>query len=176
MEQKNTKRPWLWLLLAAALVAADQIVKLWVRSAMTLGETRPFIPHFIELYYLKNTGGAFSLFAEHTWMLTALSAVMSVALVVCLFGDYVTTNPFSRLCVTCVLAGAVGNLIDRAAFGEVTDMFNFTFMTFGVFNVADMWVVGGVIGYCGYLLVTQIRESKKAETPTDEEETHEADH
>ena len=176
MEEKNAKRPWLWFLLAAALVAADQAVKLWVRSAMMLGETRPFIPYFVELFYLKNTGGAFSLLAGQTWILTVLSAVAVVALVICLWGDYVTTNVFSRLCVTCVLAGAVGNLIDRAAFGEVTDMFNFTFITFGVFNVADMWVVGGVIGYCGYLLVTQWREYRKARASEDGEETHEADH
>ena len=176
MEQKKARKPWIWLLLAAALAAADQAVKLWVRSAMTLGETRPFLPHFIELYYLKNTGGAFSLFARHTWMLTVLSAAAVAALIVCLWGDFVTTNAFSRLCVTCVLAGAAGNLIDRAAFGTVTDMFNFTFMKFGVFNVADMWEVGGVIGYCGYLLFTQFNGRKKTDAPKDEEEVHEADH
>lgn len=170
------KRTWLWYLLAAALVAADQLVKLWVRRAMALGETRPFLPHFIELYHLQNTGGAFSLLAGQTWILTVLSAVATVALIVCLWGDYVTTDPFSRLCVTCVLAGAAGNLIDRVAFGAVTDMFNFTFIRFGVFNVADMWVVGGVIGYCGYLLFTQFSERKGPDAPEAEEKTHEADH
>lgn len=166
--KEKCKRAWPWYLLAVVLVIADQIVKLWVRSAMALGETRPFIPHFIELYHLQNTGGAFSLLAGQTWMLTALSAVATVALAVCIWGDYVTTGPFSRLCVTCVLAGAAGNLIDRAAFGAVTDMFNFTFIRFGVFNVADMWVVGGVIGYCIYLIVMQVKESKNAKEPKDE--------
>lgn len=166
--KETFKRVWLWYVLAVLLVLADQIVKLWVRTNLALGETRPFLPHFIELYHLQNTGGAFSLFAGHTWMLTALSAVATVALAICLWGDYVTTNPFSRLCVTCVLAGAAGNLIDRAAFGVVTDMFNFTFMRFGVFNVADMWVVGGVIGYCLYLVVMQVKESKGAKEPKHE--------
>lgn len=64
--KERFKRTWPWYLLAAALVSADQIMKLWVRSAMALGETRPLIPHFIELYHLQNTGGAFSLLAEHT--------------------------------------------------------------------------------------------------------------
>ena len=173
--KENIKRAWPWYLLAAELVAADQVVKLWVRSAMALGETRPFIPHFIELYHLQNTGGAFSLLAGQTWMLTALSAVATVALVVCLWGDYVTTNVFSRLCVTCVLAGAAGNLIDRAMFGAVTDMFNFTFIRFGVFNVADMWVVGGVIGYCAYLLFTQFKGTKDSQTADPGEDGHEAD-
>lgn len=173
--KEKLKRAWPWYLLAVGLVAADQVVKLWVRSAMALGEARPFIPHFIELYHLQNTGGAFSLLAGQTWMLTALSAVATVALAVCIWGDYVTTNTFSRLCLTCVLAGAAGNLIDRAAFGAVTDMFNFTFIRFGVFNVADMWVVGGVIGYCGYLIYLQVKESK-AKKPAQEEHRDEAGH
>ncbi len=168
--KEKIKRAWPWYLLAVALVVADQLVKLWVRSAMALGEARPFIPHFIELYHLQNTGGAFSLLAGQTWILTVLSAVATVALIVCLWGDYVSTNVFSRLCVTCVLAGAAGNLIDRVVFGAVTDMFNFTFIRFGVFNVADMWVVGGVIGYCGYLLWEQFK------APKPEDKTHEADH
>lgn len=176
--KEKFKRAWLWYVLAVLLVLADQIVKLWVRTHMALGETRPFIPHFVELYHLQNTGGAFSLLAGQTWMLTVLSAVATVALAVCIFGDYVTTNAFSRLCVTCVLAGAAGNLIDRAAFGKVTDMFNFTFIRFGVFNVADMWVVGGVIGYCGYMLWLQWKENRKDKSGRaegDGENGHEAD-
>lgn len=166
--KEKFKRAWPWYLLAVGLIVADQLVKLWVRSAMALGETRPFIPYFIELYHLQNTGGAFSLLSGQTWLLTVLSTVATVALAVCLWGDYVTTNAFSRLCLTCVLAGAAGNLIDRAAFGSVTDMFNFTFIRFGVFNVADMWVVGGVIGYCIYLIVMQVKEAKNAKEPKDE--------
>lgn len=170
METKK-KRPWLWYALAVVLVAADQLVKLWVRDSMALGETREFIPHFLELFHLENTGAAFSIFSEQTWMLTALSAVVTVGLTVCLWRGYAVTNRFSRLCVTFVLAGAAGNLIDRAVFGTVTDMFNFTFIRFGVFNVADMWVVGGVIGYCAYLIYTQVQEvraAKAAGGPTDE--------
>lgn len=166
--KEKFKRAWPWYLLAVGLIVADQLVKLWVRSAMALGETRPFIPYFIELYHLQNTGGAFSLLSGQTWLLTVLSAVATVALAVCIWGDYVTTNAFSRLCLTCVLAGAAGNLIDRTVFGSVTDMFNFTFIRFGVFNVADMWVVGGVIGYCVYLIVMQVKESKNAKEPKDE--------
>ena len=51
-----------------------------------------------------------------------------------------------------VLAGAVGNIIDRALFNFVTDMFETTFMNFAVFNVADICVVLGGIGFCAYYL------------------------
>lgn len=148
---------WLWYALAALAVVADQLVKLWVRRSIPLNTARPFIPHFIELYHTANTGGAFSLLDQYTWALTVLSALVTVLLVLALWKGWFTTGVFSRLCVTLVLAGAAGNLIDRAAFGRVTDMFNFTFMRFGVFNVADICVVGGVIGYAGYTLFAQFK-------------------
>lgn len=155
--KKRTVPLWLWYVLAALLVLADQNVKLWVRTNLPLGVARPFIPHFIELLHVQNTGAAFSLFARHTWVLALLSAAVALVLALALWRDWFTTNTFSRLCVTLVLAGAVGNLIDRVAFGAVTDMFNFTFMTFGVFNVADICVVGGVIGYAAYALLAQAK-------------------
>lgn len=157
------KRTWPWYALAFFLVLADQVVKLWVRTHMELGETRPFIPHFIELYHVENTGAAFSLFDQHTWILALLSALVTVGLVVSLWKDWFSSDIFSRLCLTLALAGAAGNLIDRAFLGAVTDMFNFTFMRFGVFNVADICVVGGVIGYAAWLLFTQFKPAPKGE-------------
>ena len=162
---------WLWYVLAALLVLADQIVKLWVKTNMTLGEARPFIPHLIELRYTLNTGGAFSLLSHYTWLLTAVSAVLTVFLALLLWKGWLTTNRFSKLCVALVLAGAAGNLIDRAVWGEVTDMFNFTFMTFGIFNVADICVVGGVIGYAAYTIFAQFKEPTVDELIEDSHET-----
>lgn len=140
----NARRPWLWYALAAVLVLADQVVKYLVRTNMVVGESRPFIP-LVELFYVKNTGAAFSLFSGHTWILAALSAAVTLGLVVTLWTGWLGDSWFLRLCLTLVLGGAAGNLIDRALLGEVTDMFNFTFIRFGVFNVADIWVVVGVI-------------------------------
>ena len=165
---KERKLPvWLCYVLALFLVLVDQAVKLWVRRNLALGEARPLIPHFIELYHTANTGGAFSLLNQYTWALTAISAILTVVLILALWRGWFTTSRFSRLCVTLVLAGAAGNLIDRAAFGRVTDMFNFTFMTFGVFNVADICVVAGVIGYAGYTVLAQFKEGHSHETDPD---------
>ena len=163
MSKDHRKWAWAWYALSGALVVLDQVVKGVVRSTMTLGESRPFIPHFIELYYVENTGAAFSLFNEHTWLLALLSALVTVALVLCLWKDWFSGDAFSRLCLALALAGAAGNLIDRAGMGAVTDMFNFTFMRFGVFNVADICVVGGVIGYAAWLLFTQFKPAPKGE-------------
>ena len=141
----------LYAVLVLALVGLDQLVKFLVRAYIPLGGSAPFLPHILQLTYVQNTGAAFSIFSQHTWILTIVSLVVSVALAVMLLKK-VFPHPFAMLTLSLVLAGAVGNLIDRALFGYVTDMFQTLFMSFPVFNVADICVVCGGIGFCVYYL------------------------
>lgn len=141
----------LYAILTVILVAADQLVKYLVLQNIALGEHVPFIPYLLELTYVKNTGAAFSMFAEHTWMLTVVSLVMSVLMAVAIRRNFFR-HPLGKLCLTLVLGGAVGNLIDRAFRGFVVDMFNVLFMNFAVFNVADIFVVVGGIATAIYYL------------------------
>lgn len=150
----------LYALLAAALVAVDQITKLLTRANIPLHESIPFIPGLMDLTYVQNTGAAFSLLNEHTWILTIISAVVSVVVLVALLKK-IFTHPLGQTCLALVLAGAVGNLIDRAFFGFVTDMFQTTFMNFAVFNVADICVVVGGIALCVYVLFFYEKLEKK---------------
>lgn len=143
---KDKKRGVLpYFLLIAALVGADQLVKWLIRTNVPLGGSVDFIPHVLDLTYVRNTGAAFSIFASHTWALALLSAVVSAGLVVLLVRT--ASAPFLwKFSLSLVLAGAVGNLIDRAFLGFVTDMFRTLFMDFAVFNVADICItVGGVL-------------------------------
>ena len=132
----------LYAILVVALVALDQLVKYLVVQNIPLGTHVPFLPHILDLTYVKNTGAAFSLFAQHTWILTLISLVMSVVLALALVKKFFR-HPLGRVCLSLVLAGAVGNLIDRAFQGYVVDMFNVLFMDFAVFNVADICLVVG---------------------------------
>ena len=141
----------LYAILAAALVALDQAVKYLVRTHIQSGQVIEFIPRLLGLTYVQNTGAAFSLFSGHTWLLTLISAVVSVAIAAALVKN-VIRHPFGKLTLAVILAGAVGNLIDRALFGFVTDMFKTLFMNFAVFNVADICVVCGGIAFCVYVL------------------------
>ena len=142
----------IYALLAAALVALDQLVKYLVVQNIAPGEHVPFLPHILDLTYVQNTGAAFSLFEEHTWILTLISLVMSVVLAVALVKKFFR-HPLDRVCLTLIFAGAVGNLIDRALQGYVVDMFNVLFMHFAVFNVADICLVVGSIGAALYYLL-----------------------
>ena len=128
--------------LALALVGADQWLKFWVRGNIPLGGSLPFIPHIMELTYTQNTGAAFSFFSGMTWLLTVISLVVSIALGVMLWKRYFP-GKMGNLALTLILAGAVGNLIDRLFFGFVTDMFATTFINFAVFNIADICVCCG---------------------------------
>ena len=137
----------IYAILAAVLVAVDQIVKYLVMTNIALGEHVPFLPYLLDLTYVTNTGAAFSIFSEHTWALALVSLVMSVLLALALWKG-LFKHPLGKLTLTLLLAGAVGNLIDRAFRGFVVDMFNVLFMHFAVFNVADICVVVG-----GFLMV-----------------------
>ncbi len=160
-----------YVLLTLVLVAADQLVKYLVRANIPLGTSLPFLPGIMELTYWQNTGAAFSLFSEHTWVLTLISAVVSLVILGVLV-KRVVAHPFGVASLSVVLAGAVGNLIDRVAFGYVTDMFNFQFMRFAVFNVADVCVVCGGIAFCIYFLFFYDKLEKKE---GDGDDAHAAD-
>lgn len=152
----------LYALLTVALVLLDQVVKALVRTHLTLGESIPLVPFVMDLTYVQNTGAAFSILRSHTWLLTIISLVVSVALAVAIWRR-VFTHPFGLISLAVVLGGAVGNLIDRALLGSVTDMFMTTFIDFPVFNVADICVVLGGIATVVYVLFFYDRLEKKAE-------------
>ena len=146
-----------YVILAVLLVVADQAVKFAVRANIGLGQSIPFIPHVLDLAYVQNTGAAFSILHQHTWLLTLTSVV--VVLVMCWFtarGFF--KNALGRWAAALVLAGGMGNLIDRVVFGAVTDMFRTTFIDFPIFNVADCCITIGVPLLFLYVLLYMGRE------------------
>ena len=155
----------IYAILTAALVALDQLVKFLVLTNISPGEHVPFIPHVLELTYVENTGAAFSMFSDHTWVLALVSLVMSVGLAAAIWKGFFK-HPLGKVILTLLLAGAVGNLIDRVARGFVVDMFNVLFMTFAVFNVADICVVvGGIAAAVYYLFLGEKLEGRDEEEP-----------
>lgn len=155
-----------YAILAVALVILDQIVKCLVRANISLGQSIPFIPHIMDLTYVQNTGAAFSILDQHTWLLTLSSAVVVLAV------SYLVVKGRLRgrlglWSAALILSGGVGNLIDRAAFGFVTDMFQTTFMEFAVFNVADCCITIGVPLLFLYILLFWDSGKEKEDDPDD---------
>ena len=162
----------LYTLLIAALVAVDQLTKYLVRANIPQGGSVPFLPGFLDFTYVKNTGMAFSMLSQHTWLLTVLSAVVSVGLIVLLVRGYFT-HPIGKATLSRLLAGAIGNLIDRARVGYVVDMFHFEFWpSYPVFNVADICVVAGaILGAIYYMWLYEKYDQKKPAPEIPPEET-----
>ena len=154
----------LYAVLVAALVGLDQLVKFLVRAFIPLGGDVPLLPHILQLTYVQNTGAAFSILSRHTWVLVLVSLAASVFLAVLLIRK-VFPHPFAMFCLTLVLAGAIGNLIDRVVLGFVTDMFEPLFINFAVFNVADICVVCGGIAFCAYYRLRHGKEEKDDDPP-----------
>ena len=94
----------LYAILAAVLVALDQLVKYLVVQNIPLGEHVPFLPYLLDLTYVENTGAAFSLFSDHTWILALISLVMSVLLAIAVWKP-LFRHPFGRTALALLLAG-----------------------------------------------------------------------
>lgn len=149
-----------YLLTILLCVAADQAVKYYVVTHLALYESAPLLPGLVELYYIRNTGGGFSILSGHTWLLTLLTAAVMAAVAVLLVRR-TFPHPLAMWTLTAILGGGLGNLIDRVRLGYVVDMFNFQFMRYPVFNVADILVVCGTIGFAAYYLLLHDRVAKK---------------
>ncbi len=150
----------LYILAIALCIAADQAVKLYVTSHLALYESAPLLPGFLELFYIQNTGGGFSILTNHTQLLTVLTAAL-MAVIAVLLVKKVFSHPLAMWTLTLILGGGLGNLIDRVRLGYVVDMFNFQFVSYPVFNVADILVVCGTIGFAAYYLLLHDRIAEK---------------
>ena len=148
-----------YILVLLLCVAADQAVKYYVVSQLALYGSAPLMPGLIELLYIQNTGGGFSILTGHTWILTVVTAAL-MAGIAYLLVKKIFSHPLAMWTLTVILGGGLGNLVDRIRLGYVVDMFHFQFINYPVFNVADILVVCGTIGFAMYYLFIYGKEEK----------------
>ena len=143
-----------YLILSLALILFDQWTKHLASVNLKGKASFVILDGVFELTYLENTGMAWGLLAGGRWLFLA-GTILILALIVYAFLKAPLTRRYSllRAVLTVLAGGAVGNLIDRAFLGFVTDMFQTTFMNFAVFNVADICVVAGGILMVIYVLL-----------------------
>ena len=129
-----------WLMLSALVIVLDQISKLWISSRFSYGENLR-ITDFFNLVLAHNKGAAFSFLNDaggwQRWMLSAIAMVAAVW-IVRLLRQHAQETLFC-LALALVLGGALGNLIDRVAYGYVVDFLDFYWKAnhFPAFNIAD---------------------------------------
>ena len=145
------------------LLGADQILKYWVTENLDLYASMPLLPGVVELKYIQNTGGGWSILSDYTWLLSLLTSIILVVVLILLIKGIIR-HPLGRWGCVLLLAGGLGNLIDRFRLGYVVDMFNFQFMSYPVFNIADICVVAGMV-LCAvyYIFFYEKYDAKKRE-------------
>ena len=149
-------------LLGVVLLGADQWVKAWTVAHLELWETAPLVPGFLELMRVHNYGAAWSSFSGMRWLLSAVTAAILIAVLVLLLRG-VVRHPAGRVAGALILAGGLGNLIDRVRLGYVVDMFHFVFWpSYPVFNLADICIVAGAILGAIYYLFLYEKHDKGA--------------
>lgn len=134
-----------YFIIAAAIVAADQGVKLWASRVLGPGGSLGLIPDVFHLTYAENRGAAFSILEGKLGFFVAVTVVMVGLLLYMAKLGYIR-GAFGRLAAVFIIGGALGNLTDRLLRGYVVDMFDFRLIHFAIFNVADIFItIGGVM-------------------------------
>lgn len=133
--------------LAAAIFIADQATKLWVLHGLRLEDGPITVTPFLDFVLVRNRGISYGLLQQEglgRWLLVAITIAASVALAVWLVRSQ---RRLIALAVGTILGGALGNLVDRVAYGAVVDFVHLHYGTFSwyVFNIADAAIVIGVV-------------------------------
>lgn len=145
-----------------AVILADQYTKRVVESTFVLGgSSKVLIPKVIDLIYVKNDGGAWGMLGGSTWLLLSLTVIIMLVCITLLL-KYGTKNKFMFWAISLIIAGGLGNMIDRIfRGGYVVDFLHFTFFeSFPVFNIADCSIVIGGGMLVLYLVSGILKESK----------------
>jgi signal peptidase II len=147
----------------------DQAVKFWTTKNILLDAVGDncveLLRGVVHMTNVHNYGAAFSILQNARWPLIIITAVFVVGIIVLLNQEIIHTK-FGKWSAVFLLAGALGNCIDRVLYGYVVDMFEFEFFTFPVFNVADIFItVFGVLFIIHVIFHNEPEAVKKANEP-----------
>lgn len=139
------------LITALVLIGVDQAIKQWALDTLAQVDTIPLIQDVLHLTYVENYGAAFSILQNKKWFLIGVTSLIAIGAIVLLLSKKLKSN-LAIWSVALIIAGGVGNLIDRIGRGFVVDYIDFRLINFAVFNFADCCVVVGTILLAIYIL------------------------
>lgn len=131
------------LLATAVLVGIDQLTKYLVTSNMQLGQSIPVIDGVFELLYHRNPGAALGILPNQRWIFITFTFIVMVVILVILMSGKFRKYKLANVAGVLILAGGIGNMIDRLAYGYVVDFLYVKLINFPIFNFADCCVVIG---------------------------------
>lgn len=145
--------------ITSIILMLDQFIKLIINNSMKLGQDITIIPHFFSLYYVKNTGAAFSILENNTTFLIIITVIF-ILLIDNLIKKEKDLGKLSIISLGLVLGGMFGNLIDRIIHHGVIDYLSFNFVNyrFPIFNLADIGITLGVF----LLLISFMKKERRS--------------
>ncbi|WP_410208749.1 signal peptidase II [Fusobacterium sp.] len=153
----------IYIVLILILVGADQLSKYLIDTTMFEGETLPLITDFFHMTYVKNRGIAFGMFQGKLDIIGIATIAAIVAIACYLYKEKNRLSVIEQMGFVYILAGAIGNMIDRVFRGYVIDMIDFRGIWSYVFNLADVWINIGVI----FILIDQLFLKKRRKNEED---------
>ncbi|MDR1130788.1 MAG: signal peptidase II [Oscillospiraceae bacterium] len=161
-----------YAIVTVLVLILDQAVKYWTSLNLEPGQTQAFIPGFLQLTNVHNTGAALGLLSGGRWLFVALTLIVAIGGLILLSTNRIKGR-LGRWTLVLILAGGIGNCIDRIISGYVVDTFQFIFEIpligeFPVFNVADIFVTVCGILFCVYLIVHRSPEAETERLPAEE--------
>lgn len=127
------------------LIITDQAVKILVDKHMFFGDTIPLIGDFFHITYVQNRGIAFGIFQGKVDLISIATVIAIAGIVFYFIKNVKKSNSFEKTAYIFIIAGAIGNMIDRLMRGYVVDMLDFRGIWSFVFNIADVYINIGVI-------------------------------
>lgn len=134
-----------YIILVAILIALDQVSKYVIDKNFFEGDTLGVITDFFHITYVKNRGIAFGMFQGKLDIISVATVIAIIAIIYYLYKDRDKMPILEKIGFNFILAGAIGNMIDRVARGFVIDMIDFRGIWAFVFNLADVWINIGVL-------------------------------
>lgn len=132
-----------YYIIALVIIIIDQITKYLTLENIALGETIPFIPNVLSFTYVQNTGAAWSIL-EGRMIFFYIVTVFVVGLLIYFLHHDAKESKLLSIAISMMLGGAIGNFIDRVIFQYVIDMLKLEFISFPIFNIADVALTIGV--------------------------------
>ena len=127
----------------------DIVSKLVISNLMNVYDSVIVIKNVFNITYVRNTGAAWSLFSDNTWLIIIISLIIISFIVFYIYKNR-PKNKIENISYSLVLGGAIGNFIDRIIYGYVIDFLDFNIFGYDypIFNLADTFIVIGVIILC----------------------------
>ena len=149
------------LIVIAAAVGIDQVLKQIVINTLEIGQSVPLIEGVFHFTYIRNFGAAFSILQNRQVFLIAVTGIVMAAAAVILFKNIKNMSRLASFSLAAVIGGGIGNIIDRIRLGYVVDFLDFKFIDFPVFNFADCCVVVGAFALVAAVFVSDRKDREK---------------